>query len=302
MNREKRFAFASLAVGLAAVAGWFGFQPARPQPFEGEAKVAEYAVSAEEASEPATTTHRWEHNPELDSAKELLKDGKKFEARVMLTKLILPAPDGPVRAEMRRMLEEINKELFFSSKPSPDSVIIAVQPGDTLSGIADQQERDVYFAQVIMLVNGISDARRIRPHQKLKIPKGTFSAVVQKHAHRLIVLLNVAYIKEYPVALGAPESPTPEGKFVLDITKAKDPDWTDSDNHVYKFGDPKNILGTRWMPFKDAEGRHGLGIHGTTDAASVGKDVSNGCIRMLNADVEEIFGMLAPDDTVEIMK
>jgi lipoprotein-anchoring transpeptidase ErfK/SrfK len=160
----------------------------------------------------------------------------------------------------------------------------------------------VYFTQVIMLVNGISDARRIRPHQKLKIPQGTFSAVAQKHAHRLILLLNGDYIKEYPVALGAPESPTPEGKFVLDISKAKDPDWTAPDGQVYKFGDPKNILGTRWMAFKDTEDHHGLGIHGTTDPPSVGKDVSNGCLRMLNADVEEIFGMLAPGDTVEITK
>ena len=160
----------------------------------------------------------------------------------------------------------------------------------------------MYFTQVIMLVNGISDARRIRAHQKLKIPQGTFSAVAQKHAHRLIILLNDEYIKEYSVALGAPESPTPEGKFVLDIGKAKDPSWTDSDGRLYKFGDPKNFLGTRWMPFNDTEGHHGLGIHGTTDPESVGKDASNGCIRMQNADVEEIFGMLAPGDTAEITK
>jgi lipoprotein-anchoring transpeptidase ErfK/SrfK len=200
------------------------------------------------------------------------------------------------------MLDAINRELFFSNRPSPDSVLIEVQQDDTLSGIAKQRGRDEYFTEVIMLVNHIRDARRIRPHQKLKIPTGTFSAVVQKGAHRLIVLSNGDYIKEYPVALGAPDSPTPEGKFVLDIGKTKDPAWTTQDGQVYKFGDPKNILGTRWMPFQDAEGHHGLGIHGTTDPESVGKDVSNGCIRMLNADVEEIFGMLAPGDTVEITK
>ena len=301
MNREKRWAVTGLTVCAAAVAGWFGFQPARPQPVEGQVKVAAYAVSAGEASEPATTQQP-QQNPDLDSAKRLLQDGKKFEARSMLTKLILPSPEGPGREEMRKMLDAINKELFFSSAPSPDSVIVEVQPGDTLSGIAKQQGRDVYFTQVIMLVNGISDARRIRAGRKLKIPQGTFSAVAQKDAHRLIVLLNGDYVKEYPVALGAPESPTPEGKFTLDVGKAKDPDWTAPDGQVYKFGDPKNILGTRWMPFNDTEGHHGLGIHGTTDAESIGKDVSNGCVRMLNADVEEIFGMLAPGGTVEITK
>jgi lipoprotein-anchoring transpeptidase ErfK/SrfK len=312
MNSNRRYAIAGLAVGAAAVTGWLGFQLTRPQTFEGEAKTASFAVSSEEASEPAATpeaatpasatTHLREHNPELDNAKDLLKESKKSEARAMLTRLILPAPDGPIREEMRRMLDEINKELFFSNKPSPDSVVVEVQPGDTLSGIAKQQGRDVYFTQVIMLVNGISDARRIRAHQRLKIPQGTFSAVAQKHAHRLIVLLNGDYIKEYPVAFGAPESPTPEGKFEMAISKAKDPDWTDPDGHVYKFGDPKNVLGTRWMAFQETADHHGLGIHGTTDPESIGKDVSNGCIRMRNTDVEEIFGMLAPGDTVEITK
>jgi len=311
MNRQKRFAIAGLAVGAAAVAGWFGFLTARPQPIAREMKVAAFAVSAEEATvpAPATTTHEWpRHNPDLDDAKQFLQDGKKFEARAALTKLILPAPEGPVREEMRKMLDAINKELFFSSKPSPDSINYEVQPGDTLAVIVhnhtkdSNQSKDYYFTEVVMLVNGVKDARRIRPGKVLKIPQGTFSAVVQKDAHRLIVLLDGNYIKEYPVALGAPESPTPEGKFVLDVGKAKDPDWTDADGHLYKFGDPKNILGTRWMPFNDTEGHHGLGIHGTTDQASVGKDVSDGCIRMLNADVEEIFGMLAPGDTVEIAK
>ncbi len=311
MNRQKRFVMTVLAVGAAAVAGWFGFQAVRPQRIAGEMKAAAFAVSAEETTvpAPATTTHEPpQRNSDLDNAKQLLEDGKKFEARAALTKLILPAPDGPARDEMRKMLDAINKELFFSSKPSPDSINYEVQGGDTLAVIVhnqtkdSNQSKDYYFTEVVMLVNGIKDARRIRPGKVLKIPQGTFSALVQKDAHRLIILLDGNYIKEYPVALGAPDSPTPEGKFVLDVGKVKNPDWTSADGQLYKFGDPKNILGTRWMPFNDTEGHHGLGIHGTTDPATIGKDVSDGCIRMLNADVEEIFGMLAPGDTVEITK
>ncbi len=36
----------------------------------------------------------------------------------------------------------------------------------------------------------------------------------------------------------------------------------------------------------------GIGIHGTTDPASIGTSASDGCIRMLNQDVEEIFLMI----------
>ena len=43
-------------------------------------------------------------------------------------------------------------------------------------------------------------------------------------------------------------------------------------------------------------------IHGTTDDTSVGRNVSNGCIRMLKPDVEEVFTMLMPGDVVEIVE
>ena len=36
----------------------------------------------------------------------------------------------------------------------------------------------------------------------------------------------------------------------------------------------------------------GYGIHGTTEPESIGKAQSNGCIRMLNKDVEELFGLV----------
>lgn len=80
------------------------------------------------------------------------------------------------------------------------------------------------------------------------------------------------------------------------------PDWYAPEGRVYHYGEPENILGTRWLGFKEADGRRGFGIHGTSDPASVGTDASNGCIRMNNADVEEVFSMLMPDDVVTIVK
>jgi len=71
---------------------------------------------------------------------------------------------------------------------------------------------------------------------------------------------------------------------------------------VLPYGDPGNILGTRWIGFVDTEQHEGFGIHGTSDESSVGKNVSNGCVRLRNADVEELFGMLAPGEKVRIVK
>lgn len=240
---------------------------------------------------------------DLNDANRLLAEGRKYEGRAILTKLILASPEGQPRESMRRTLETINSEIFFNpSIPSPDCVTHVVQRGDTLANVCAQNKKDVYFSRLLMKINNISDERRVRLNQKLKVPQGQFSAVVQKHAHRLIVLLNGQYIKEYSVALGATATPTPEGRFVIDNNKMINPDWYAPDGKIIRYGEPQNILGTRWLGFKESEGRRGFGIHGTTDPASVGADASNGCIRMNNADVEEVFSMLMPEDVVTIVK
>jgi lipoprotein-anchoring transpeptidase ErfK/SrfK len=54
---------------------------------------------------------------------------------------------------------------------------------------------------------------------------------------------------------------------------------------VIPAGSPENILGTRWMGFD----LPAYGIHGTTEPQSLGKQVTQGCVRMSNADVEQLF-------------
>jgi lipoprotein-anchoring transpeptidase ErfK/SrfK len=43
-----------------------------------------------------------------------------------------------------------------------------------------------------------------------------------------------------------------------------------------------------------------LGIHGTNDPTSIGKRVSQGCIRMRNEDVEALFEILPEGATVTV--
>jgi len=333
MKNRDSIKVVTLVAGTMAVAGWLCFQllPARggasapnlrasaaassqpgarreaarlliPVRAEMGVDLAAPAAPAAETTPAAPATPVEKASPSVtEQAKKLIADGKKPEARAALTEAILAAAEGPARDEMRQTLDLINAELFFSRSPSPDCIFYKVKERDTLGQIATQQKKDPYFANVIMLVNGISNAKKIRPDQNLKIPQGSFSAIVQKRAHRLIILLNGQYIKEYPVTLGAAATPTPEGTFFAD-TKQVNPDWYAPDGTVYKFGDSHNILGTRWIGLKGAPEYQGYGVHGTTDPQSIGKDASNGCVRMLNPDVEEVFGMLMAGDKVSIVK
>ncbi|MHC5081892.1 MAG: L,D-transpeptidase, partial [Planctomycetota bacterium] len=80
-----------------------------------------------------------------------------------------------------------------------------------------------------------------------------------------------------------------------------DPPWFWK-GEVIPAGDPKNILGTRWMGFKNKPGLTGFGIHGTTEPESVPGAVSRGCIRMKNPEVEELFRMVPLGSKVIIRK
>ena len=51
---------------------------------------------------------------------------------------------------------------------------------------------------------------------------------------------------------------------------------------------PDNALGSRWLGF-DIKG---YGIHGTLQPDKIGQQVTAGCVRMRNADVEELYRIL----------
>ncbi|MBR3622525.1 MAG: L,D-transpeptidase family protein, partial [Selenomonadaceae bacterium] len=87
----------------------------------------------------------------------------------------------------------------------------------------------------------------------------------------------------------------PVGYFKIS-SKDKNPTWTDPGNHrnVIPSG-PSNPLGYRWMQLYG-----NYGIHGTNNPNSIGHYVSNGCIRMREENVEELFDLVEIGTPVEI--
>jgi lipoprotein-anchoring transpeptidase ErfK/SrfK len=62
-------------------------------------------------------------------------------------------------------------------------------------------------------------------------------------------------------------------------------------------GGPNNPLGARALYLGSSIYR----IHGTNEPKSIGKAASSGCIRMLNADVEELYRHVKVGATVEVL-
>ena len=102
-------------------------------------------------------------------------------------------------------------------------------------------------------------------------------------------------IKEFPVAIGKASTPTPLGKFSI-ICKEINPDWysPDQPGRMVPSG-PDNPLGYRWLGIWN-----NYGIHGTNAPELIGGTVSNGCIRMQEVDVEELFDLVNYGTPVKI--
>ena len=94
-------------------------------------------------------------------------------------------------------------------------------------------------------------------------------------------------IGKYPIAIGAPESPTIPGEF--DIQNKDASPIYHKKGKVIAPG-PDNPVGVRYMPYVRI-GRDEYAIHGTAWPSWVNlrAAVSLGCIRMLNNDVIQVF-------------
>jgi lipoprotein-anchoring transpeptidase ErfK/SrfK len=118
-------------------------------------------------------------------------------------------------------------------------------------------------------------------------------AIVIRRGSNQLILYRVGAkpkpIREFEVATGRSQYPTPLGKYEI-INKQLNPWWYPPASDWAKDSKPippgpGNPLGTRWMGISAPY----VGIHGTPDAASIGYSASHGCVRMLIPEVEWLF-------------
>lgn len=110
--------------------------------------------------------------------------------------------------------------------------------------------------------------------------------IVNKKTNQMAYIEGGQIQKVFSVATGKTDKLTPIGKFTI-VVKAENPYYRKKD---IQGGDPKNPLGTRWMGF-DAENTDGriYGVHGNNNAETIGKYITQGCIRMYEEDVQSLF-------------
>lgn len=218
------------------------------------------------------------------------KQSKLVEARDAYKKAFETYPDLAIVKNAKGKIEDLNIKILFSPLVDSSSRIYEVQAGDSLGKIAK------VFGTTVDLLKKSNNLTgdMIRQGMRLKVVTAKFSVVVDKSQNVLFLKENEDIIKTYKVSTGVNNS-TPVGTFKIE-SKLVDPVWY-SAGAVVPAGSPENILGTRWLGISKA----GYGIHGTTDPASLGKQVTAGCVRMLDTDVEEIYVILPTGTEVTIV-
>jgi lipoprotein-anchoring transpeptidase ErfK/SrfK len=104
---------------------------------------------------------------------------------------------------------------------------------------------------------------------------------INTQQRKLKLLNNSTVIKEYPVAVGKPTTPTPLGQWTITMKGL----WGE------QFGGHFMQLSVPWGTY---------GIHGTDKPWSIGQAVSNGCVRMYSENATELYNTITVGTPVNI--
>ena len=223
---------------------------------------------------------------------------------------------GGLSAADRRSATVLARELAaltLLDRPNlPDNPFITtykVRSGDSLERIVRRENVDA-DKMFLARINNISNPNAIRIGQELRLPTGTFDAVVDKSDYTITLFqrneAGRTMLVSLPVGLGEFNA-TPTGLYRVRVnSKLVNPHWINPrTREEYKANDPANPIGEHWIGLEGIEDANrdvdGYGIHGTIEPESIGQQMSMGCVRMLGDDVELVYEVLThPSSTIEI--
>ena len=109
---------------------------------------------------------------------------------------------------------------------------------------------------------------------------------IQTTLHRLTVFAGLSTVLTTSVGIGRSVLPTPDGTYyIVELLKQPDP-YGAYGPYAFGLSAFSNVL------YSFGGGPGEIGLHGTDDPSSVGANVSHGCLRVSNATITELAGLL----------
>ena len=246
----------------------------------------------------------------LESVARKSRDGGRWNraasaySTLLQEELRAPWPADPESlARWSSALGQVQQNHRWNPKGEWPGLDLKVEPGDNLISL---RKRAISHAAGLVTCTGlIARANRIRgdvvqPGQHIRVPLGSPRVVVDLDARWLLFLVDDEVLGSWSIGVGRPGHETAPGEYVVG-EKTKDPTWFRPGEPPVPAGDARNPLGTRWIAWLSPDGaKTHLGFHGTQDPGSIGQGDSEGCVRMLNTNVEELFEVLPKGAIVRV--
>lgn len=192
---------------------------------------------------------------------------------------------------------EVGNGPFTVAQASRDGLPVSMRPDEepaihlgnpTANGsprvvlvVAEQGE----WLQVLLPIRPNSSLGWVRKADVSQSVHG-YHVVVEQGAHRIRVYDNGKLITDEPVAVGKGSTPTPTGQFfIADLMRPSNPNGAYG---PYAFG--LSAYSDVYQRFGNGDGV--VGIHGTNEPSSIGRDATHGCIRVHNDTITYLAGIL----------
>jgi lipoprotein-anchoring transpeptidase ErfK/SrfK len=202
-------------------------------------------------------------------------------------------------AAVIRLIDRVRKSI---ERPAKDATVkisgagVSTVPGE--EGLAVSAAR--LHRQIGAAITSTTASRTFVAKTRHTQPKVTTSdlrrkyntvIVVNRSQFRLRLFKDLKPKQSFGIAVGQVGLETPAGQYTI-ANKAINPAWHVPNSEwagklagkVIPGDDPTNPIKARWLGIYD-----GVGIHGTSDDASIGHNASHGCIRMHIPDVEKLY-------------
>ncbi len=232
--------------------------------------------------------------PQEDLLAKLTDAGKLLEARDEIARRFAAEATDAQRLDLAAKAIALNQRLLVTDPQARDVEFAEINQGESLITFSRRFKQLHGEYGVVQLVNNIRNVGAVRAGTKLRVPRGTWSALVEKSLFTLYLCYQGAPCKAYRICIGANDN-TPAAKFTVDIKNPKPawtapPDWLEREKvkgPVIPYGHPKNPLGEYWIGLASPS-FSGFGIHGTNQPETIGTKASMGCVRMNNDEVVEL--------------
>jgi lipoprotein-anchoring transpeptidase ErfK/SrfK len=130
-------------------------------------------------------------------------------------------------------------------------------------------------------------------------PIADVNIVLKLKERKVYVYRGSQIVASYPVAIGKKGRETPTGEWQVMETLVN-PGWTNFNTGKMMPPGKNNPLGSRWIGFW-TDGKDTIGLHGTNQPNSIGKAVSNGCVRMYDKDVQALYPLVKVGTIVRVV-